>query len=48
MSYLRRLLCLLFGHEFDPGINHEMSIYLHCARCGELVPGGRLCRRTRR
>ena len=48
MSTIRRLMCMLFGHSFDPGINHEMSIYSHCSRCGELVPGGRFYRRTRR
>lgn len=48
MSHLRRALCWLLGHQHDPEINPEMSIYYHCSRCGELAPGERCYRRLRR
>jgi hypothetical protein len=48
MSYLRRIVCLMFGHRFQDGINHYLSIYMHCDRCGELVRGGRSTKRALR
>ena len=48
MSNIRRALWRLFGHQHDPGINPEMSIYFHCSRCGELAPGELAYRRARR
>lgn len=48
MNALRRVLCWLFGHSHHPWINPELSVYFHCARCGELAPGARFHRRARR
>lgn len=48
MSYLRQALCWILGHSHHPWINPELSVYFHCARCGELAPGARFHRRARR
>lgn len=39
MTWLRRLICALYGHQPEAWIDIRWSVYFYCTRCHKCLAG---------